>query len=84
MTAAARMAHWWRNLSVCRGFVMLSTSIREKAAYSDGDELQLGKLSRPPANHEMQDVLEFFLLGCICSYAQNRVEGVELKGAVVW
>lgn len=56
----------------------------EEVPYSDGDEMQLGELSRPPANHKKQNILECTRLSGAGNYAQNGVDGVELIEAVVW
>jgi hypothetical protein len=52
--------------------------------YSDGDEMQLGKLSRSPTNHKPQNILASAWLRGARSYLQNRVDGVELIQPVVW
>jgi hypothetical protein len=52
--------------------------------YSNGNKMQLGKLSRPPASHETQNILASARLRGAGSYLQNRVDGVELIQAIVW
>lgn len=56
----------------------------QQVTYGDGDEMQLGKLSRPPASHEMQNPVELVWLGGVGRYEQDGLDGVELKEAIVW